>query len=274
MSLQLNNIHFSYARKKSLYASFSATLQKGYITALLGTNGSGKTSLLKLCCGLLVPDKGAVEADGYKVSSRHSKAMEQLFYVPDSLSLPNTTAAQYARITGCFYKDYDSVCYTKLLERFQVPANKTMGDLSFGQQKKVGLALAFAVNTPYLLLDEPTNGLDPQSMDTLKQIIAESAHEERSIVISTHHLRDVENLCDDLMVLDNEHRLTHQSVQSILKKYHFGTSETAPEDSIYSETTFSHTCYISPFKQQATDSQFNLSLYMNAVISGSLNQKQ
>lgn len=270
MALEIIKTKFAYHWKQPLLSDFNATFIKGNVTALLGENGTGKTSLLKLCCGLLLPNKGQVQIDNFSISRRQKKALEQVYFVPDAIELPSVLPELFGKINGCFYTNYDHKKYVGLLARLQVPLDKNLGSLSFGQQKKVGLAFAFTVNTSYLLLDEPTNGLDPQSMETLKSIIVESANDNNCIVLSTHHLRDVENLCNDIMILNSKHELVHHSIQDILNLYCFGISSTQPEDCLYSETTFGQVSYISKRDTNNNDFQFILPLYMNAVINGKI----
>lgn len=268
--LKIDSINFRYGLKKPLFQDFSAELKPGSVTALLGLNGTGKTTLLKLCCGLLVPSKGKVSLNNYLISSRDKKALENIFFVPDTLELPAVTAQAFGRLTGAFYPKFDYNGYEQLLNRLAVPADKKLTGLSFGQQKKAYLAFAFAANTYCLLLDEPTNGLDPNSMATLKQIIAESAGNNRSLLISTHHLADVETLCDNFLLLNEQHEAFHDSLDNILASYHFGMSATVPEDALYHEATFGSVFYMRPRRPEEPVSQFNLSLYMNAVLTNSL----
>lgn len=274
MSLKLDTISFKYGLKKQVFTNFSEELKKGKVTALLGLNGTGKTTLLKLCCGLLVPDKGKVFFNDSCISRREKKAMEQVFFVPDTLELPSVTAIKFGALNGPFYSKFDYKYYEQLLNRLTVPMDKKLTGLSFGQQKKAFLAFAFATNTSYLLLDEPTNGLDPNSMTVLKQIIAEQAGSNCSMLISTHHLTDVENLCDDFIILNEQHESFHHSLESILNKYHFGIAESLPYNALYHEKTFGSVLFMRLREPEEPISQFNLSLYMNAVLSNALTNEE
>jgi len=270
MILKVDSVTFRYGLKKPLFAGFSAELKPGSVTALLGLNGTGKTTLLKLCCGLLVPSKGKISLGDAHISSRHKEALEHIFFVPDTLELPAVTATAFGKLNGPFYSNFDYAYYEQLLGRFSVPSDKKLTGLSFGQQKKAHLAFAFAAGTNYLLLDEPTNGLDPNSMAVLKQIIAESAGNNRSLLISTHHLGDVENLCDDFVILNEQHKAFHDSLEHILDNYHFGMTAALPNDTLYHEETFGNVFYIRRRNPGEQVSQFNLQLYMNAVLTKSL----
>lgn len=270
MSLKLDTISFKYGLKKQIFANFIEEFKEGRVTALLGLNGTGKTTLLKLCCGLLIPTKGKILCDDACVSRREKKAIEHIFFVPDTLELPPVTAIKFGALNGAFYSKFDYNHYEQLLKRLTVPTDKKLTGLSFGQQKKAFLAFAFATNTSYLLLDEPTNGLDPNSMTVLKQIIAEQAGNNCSMLISTHHLTDVENLCDDFIILNENHESFHHSLEDILSKYHFGIAESLPQNALYHEKTFGSVLYIRTRQPEEPISQFNLSLYMNAILSNAL----
>jgi len=272
--LKLNELNFKYGLRKQIFTNFNAEFRPGTVTALLGLNGTGKTTLLKLCCGLLVPAKGKVSINGALVSLRQRKALEHIFFVPDTLELPAVTALKFGELNGAFYSRFDYSYYEQLLSRLTVPADKKLTGLSFGQQKKAYLAFAFAAQTSYLLLDEPTNGLDPNSMVVLKQVIAESACSNRSILISTHHLADVENLCDDFMILNDKHKAFHTSLENILDSYHFGRADNVPPNAIYQETTFGSVFYMRRRESGEPVSPFNLPLYMNAVLTNTLHHEE
>lgn len=274
MSIKLNTISFSYGLKKQIFANFNEEFKEGRVTALLGLNGTGKTTLLKLCCGLLVPNKGEILFNKARISCREKKAMENVFFVPDTLELPAVTAINFGALNGPFYSKFNYRHYEQLLERLKVPTQKKLTGLSFGQQKKAFLAFAFATNTSYLLLDEPTNGLDPNSMTVLKQIIAEQAVNNCSMLISTHHLNDVENLCDDFIILNEQHESFHYSLEDILTKYHFGIAESLPPNALYHEKTFGKVLYVRLREPEESISQFNLSLYMNAILSNTLTNEK
>lgn len=274
MNLRIENLTFKYGLKKQIFTDFSENFKEGKITALLGLNGTGKTTLLKLCCGLLIPTKGNVLVNDASVSSRKKEAMKHIFFVPDTLELPAVTAMSFGKLNGPFYSKFDDQLYEQLLKRLTVPMDKKLTGLSFGQQKKAFLAFAFATQTSYLLLDEPTNGLDPNSMTVLKQIIAESAGNNCSMLISTHHLADVENLCDDFLILNDQHQSFHSSLGDVLSLYHFGIAESLPSNTLYHEKTFGDVLFIRHRLPEEPVSQFNLSLYMNAVLANSLNHEE
>lgn len=274
MTLKFDAVTFKYGLKKQIFTEFSEEFVTGNVTALLGLNGTGKTTLLKLCCGLLVPVKGKVSLNNAFISSRQKKALEHIFFVPDTLELPAVTALAFGKLNGPFYSKFDGAYYEQLLNRLTVPMDKKLTGLSFGQQKKAFLAFAFATQTSYLLLDEPTNGLDPNSMNVLKQIIAESAGNDRSLLISTHHLADVENLCDDIIILNQQHESSHHSLEEILARYHFGIAESLPANALYHEKTFGSVVYVRHREPSEPLSQFNLTLYMNAVLTNNLHYEE
>ena len=116
-----------------------------------------------------------------------------------------------AEITSPFYPDFDYALFASLLNDLEIPAN-SLHNMSQGQQKKALIALALAYNTPYLLMDEPTNGLDIPSKSKFRKIIASHINDNRTIIISTHQVRDLENLIDSVVILDNQECVLDNSI--------------------------------------------------------------
>jgi ABC-2 type transport system ATP-binding protein len=180
----------------------------GKIYGLLGENGVGKTTLLRIICGLLYPETGICKVFGTEARLRLPSVLQEVFYVAEDFTVPAMNILDYAQRNGAFYPNFNLQQFKGYLEEFTVPAQRKFTELSFGQRKKAFIAIALAVNTKLLLLDEPTNGLDIPSKSQFRRLVANVLTEDNTLVISTHQVRDLENLIDPIIILD------HNEVQS------------------------------------------------------------
>jgi ABC-2 type transport system ATP-binding protein len=198
--IYLDNIQFGYGKQK-LFADLSLHLEAGHVYGLLGENGAGKTSLLKMMSGLVFPKSGQCRVLNQEPRQRKPSLMRQLYFVADEPHLPNTTARKFAEIYGVFYEKFDMPLFLNYLRELQVLPDQKLEKMSFGQRKKVVIAFALATNTPLLLMDEPTNGLDIPSKSVFRKLVAGAMTDARCIVISTHQVRDLDTLIDNVLVL-------------------------------------------------------------------------
>jgi ABC-2 type transport system ATP-binding protein len=203
-----DSISFGYG-KQPLFKNLSLSLKAGHVYGLLGKNGEGKTTLLKMMTGLVFAQSGKSQVLGYEPRSRKPSLLSQLFLLPDETHTPNASALQYASINSVFYPLFDQKQFENHLAAFNVPLNQRLEKISFGQRKKVLIAFALATNTPLLLMDEPTNGLDIPSKSVFRKLVAGAMNDDRCIVISTHQVRDLDSLIDEVLVLDNG-QITYQ----------------------------------------------------------------
>ncbi len=176
----------------------SFTLPKGYIMGLIGPNGSGKTTTIKLILNMLRRDGGRVSILGLDNIEQEQQAKAQLGVVFDtSYFSDDWDAAQAERSLSVFYPGWDSERFAGLLHKFRIPPAKKIRDLSKGMQMKLMLACAFSYDARLLILDEPTSGLDPVSRDELLQILVAYIEDgEHSVLFSTHITGDLERAAD------------------------------------------------------------------------------
>lgn len=210
----LNSVSFGYG-SQPLFKSLSLRLEAGHIYGLLGQNGEGKTTLLKMITGLVFAQSGNCQILGCEPHSRKPSFMSQLFLLPDETHNPNVSALQYANINSPFYPLFDQRQFENHLTAFEVPLNQKLEKISFGQRKKVLIAFALATNTPLLLMDEPTNGLDIPSKSVFRKLIAGAMTNDRCIVISTHQVRDLDSLIDEIVVLKNGQIAYQQNLNAL-----------------------------------------------------------
>jgi ABC-2 type transport system ATP-binding protein len=168
----------------------------------LGRNGAGKTTLLKLMAGMLMPKNGAVETDGVASLKRLPSTLQEIYFIPEEFELPAITTQQMIKYVAGFYPKFSENDFKSYLNKFGVEATIPFNHLSFGQCKQVIISFALATNTRYILLDEPTNGLDIPSKSILRKMLASAINNDRAFIISTHQVRDLENMIDPIIILD------------------------------------------------------------------------
>ena len=234
--ITINELFFCYSKKKPLFEQLDLELKPGHINGLLGKNGAGKTTLLKLICGLCFPVEGSIRVGDHIPKDRKPLFLGDIFLLPEEVYLPASSPAKLESIQSVFYPGFDSSKFRKILYRFEVELKDKMGKLSYGQKKKVMIAFALACNTRCLLLDEPTNGLDIPSKASFRSILAGSFEEDRLIIISTHQVRDLQSLIDNILILDQGKIILDRSVEQIAEMFSFGHSSgaLATADALYS----------------------------------------
>jgi len=221
--IQINNLSFGYNKKKLLYKELSLSIDSGSIYGLLGKNGAGKSTLLKNFMGLLFPTDGSILVNGFTPKKRLPSFLETIYFIPEEVYVPALTVAQYLKLFAPFYPHFNKEQFFVYLDNLDVKEQGKLNTLSFGQQKKFVIAFALACNTKILLLDEPTNGLDIPSKIKFRKLISSFFTGERMIFISTHQIRDLENLIDKVIIVDNGELLLSASIAEISSKLSFKT---------------------------------------------------
>lgn len=219
--IEVNNLNFNYGTKP-VYKNINLQWQPGCLAALLGPNGSGKTTMLRMLAGLLPPAKGTITIAGETPFAREVPFLQNTFLVPESFDLPDVKASILPKLYGFFYPDFDVNRYFQCLDEFEVTHEILLGKLSFGQLKKVWLSFALACNTNLLLLDEPTNGLDISSKTTLRRQLLSQLNPNRCIIVSTHQVRDLEFLFDWITIVNSGCIKWHDNTENLAA---FGQTE-------------------------------------------------
>lgn len=220
--ITIDNLSFGYRKQQLLFENLDLALTKGHIYGLLGKNGAGKSTLLKNMVGLAFPKKGKCLFNGIDVSKRPVSVLEDIYFIPEELYMPSLTAVQYVASTAGFYPRFKQGDFYNYLKMLDVDLDAVMDKQSFGQQKKTMIAFGLATNTSLLIMDEPTNGLDIPSKIQFRKLIASVLTEDRSIVISTHQVRDLDSLIDTLLVLHAREIVVNQPLDTIAEKVTFG----------------------------------------------------
>ena len=263
--IEIRNLNFSY-KKTPVFTNINLSFPQGSIYGLLGENGVGKTTLLKLICGLLRPTEGTCSVDGLTSQDRLPEMLQRIVFLPDEVSLPDgRTPQQYIDELAPFYPGYAWGTFLHLMEEFEVDPNRKFKEMSFGQQKKSLIAAALSLGTDYVLFDEPTNGLDIPSKAQFRQILSRRFEERNTIIISTHQVKDVENLIDPIVILNNNAVLLDASVQRIQQKLFFEYGGEQRQDALYSEMQPGGYLNVIP-NTTGEESQINIEALFNAVL--------
>ena len=227
--IQIKDLGFSYGEKPVL-KNIDMTLEEGRIYGLLGENGVGKTTLLTLLCGLKKPQTGDIDIDGRKPYDRLPSFLSDQYYLSDEVPAINMKAVDYARTYGKFWDGFDLEKFNEIMGVLENDPQQKMTKMSFGQLKKTYIAFALACNTKYLFMDEPTNGLDIPSKAKFRKAVTKYTREDSVILISTHQVRDLENIIDPIIILDRQDVLLNATIADISEKLYFDyTSERNPE---------------------------------------------
>jgi ABC-2 type transport system ATP-binding protein len=270
--IEVKNISFKYAGQKNLvFDDFSLTLEENNIYGLLGKNGMGKSTLLYLIAGLLRPKKGSVCFDGVETKLRKPETLQDIFIVPEEFDLPAMSLNQYVKINEPFYPHFSREVLEACLKDFELSTDIKLNALSMGQKKKVFMAFALATNTKVLLMDEPTNGLDIPSKSQFRKVVAQYMTDDRTLIISTHQVHDVESLLDHILILNQQKLLLDASVADITEKYTFEyRTPDQMDDALYAEPSLQGNAVIAPRKEGSAETQLNLELLFNAVNEGKI----
>lgn len=220
--LQVNNITYSYGKKQQpVLRDYSLMVQSGTICGLLGRNGAGKSTLLYLIAGLLRPQMGNILYNGMIPQERTVQFLSDIFIVPEEFTLPNVTLRQFLDTTAPFYPKFSMNDLTQHLSTFELTPEVHLGNLSMGQKKRVFISFALACNTSLLILDEPTNGLDIPGKRLFRKAVLNGMTDDRTIIISTHQVYDVEKILDHVIITDTEGVLLDASMMDITRQWRF-----------------------------------------------------
>lgn len=266
--LNIKNCTFTYNPKRQpVISDLSLQIREGGVYGLLGSNGTGKSTLLNLACGLLTPNEGEIDLDGINVRRRLPRTMADLYIVPEEITLPSCKLSSYVATTACFYPKFEMELLRQHLQLFDIPESIHLGHLSMGQKKKIALAFAMACNTKLLLMDEPTNGLDIPGKSAFRRFIASSMSDDRIFIISTHQVRDVSQILDNVLIMNNGKIMLDQPVSEIQSRLLFGetTDSGVAAKAFYSEKTFGGYAVVLPNTTNA-DSELNLELLFEMAV--------
>ena len=267
--ITVENLSFLYRKsKRAVLHDFSLSLEKGRVYGLLGKNGAGKSTLLYLMSGLLTPKSGKVVYHDVDVRRRLPITLQDMFLVPEEFDLPPVSLISYIELNSPFYPRFSKEDMVKYLHYFEMDINIDLGALSMGQKKKVFMSYALATNTSLLLMDEPTNGLDIPGKSQFRKFIASGMTDDKTILISTHQVRDIDKVLDHVLIMDNSRVLLNESTMSICDKLFFTESENREllQSSLFSTPSIQGNFLLLP-NESGEDSEINLELLFNATLA-------
>ena len=267
--LQVENLSFSYYKgKKEVLSDFSLSLEMGRIYGLLGKNGTGKSTLLYLMSGLLTPKQGRVLYGGVDVRRRLPVTLQDMFLVPEEFDLPAVSLVSYIELNSPFYPRFSKEDMVKYLHFFEMDLNVDLGALSMGQKKKIFMSFALAANTSLLLMDEPTNGLDIPGKSQFRKFLASGMSDEKTIIISTHQVRDIDKVLDHVLIVDNSRVLLDESTSRICDKLLFMESDDRElaKHALYTLPSLQGNLLMLP-NTEGAESEINLELLFGATLA-------
>lgn len=266
--IDIKKLNFNYGSKqRPLFRELDCQISAGSIIGLLGKNGAGKTTLLKLITGLLFPNGGTVTVNNHQPGKRQPSFLEEVFFVSEEFYLPGISIANFVKANAGFYPRFDSALLQRLLSDFELPETESLQKVSYGQKKKFLISFALATKCRLLVLDEPTNGLDIPSKSIFRRVLAGALDEDQLVIISTHQVKDVENLIDSIIMLDGGQVIMQKDLYDISSRLAFSTSYTAEsEDVLYSEMIPGGYRLITP--QANGSSSVDIELLFNGLLSG------
>jgi len=267
--VNVQNVTFSYTRNTKLLSNLSLKLEAGRIHGLLGKNGEGKSTLLKLISGLDFPKAGSIDTLGFNPVKRSPEMLQEIFFLPEELPQLALSIENYEKVYAPFYPNFNAEQFNSYLKEFDIENKKSMlNKLSHGQKKKVFVAFGLATNTKLLLMDEPTNGLDIPSKGQFRRMVASAIDENRCLIISTHQVHDLDSLIDSITVMEKHEIVFNQPIEEITKKLFFRVADRNEknENAIYSEDTLRGLYQVCE-NTTGEESKLDIELLFNAILT-------
>jgi ABC-2 type transport system ATP-binding protein len=221
VSIAVEDFHKNYDRTVAV-SGISFAVRPGEILGLVGQNGAGKTTTLRALAGILAPTRGRLLIDGHDVVRDPVAAKAALAYVPDDPNLfESLTVWEHLRFVAGAYrvKDWEPNAKT-LLEQFELTAKRDAlaAELSRGMRQKVAICCGYLHDPRAILLDEPLTGLDPRGIRTMQETIRRRAGEGAAVMVSSHLLSLVEDLCTSVLILHRGRALLHEPLSELRRE--------------------------------------------------------
>jgi len=266
--IKINQLFFEYSKGQNLFEKLDLEIPSGNVYGLLGKNGAGKTTLLKLIAGLLFARRGTCEVMDYKPEFRRPEMLRELYFIPEEFYLPPIRITDYINSHAPFYPRFDLTRLKDYLTGFQLPEISRLSNLSYGQKKKFLLAFGLATDCKLLILDEPTNGLDIPTKSQFRKLLAGSLSADRTFLISTHQVRDMENLIDPIIILEEGSIIFNASMDTVSRRLAVTLQSEIPDESnvLYYEKVLGGYAVMKENAAEA-ETKIDLELLFNAVIN-------
>lgn len=276
--IQIQNLSYKYSgATENVFDGLTLSFDEGNIFGLLGKNGVGKSTLLHLLSGLLMPREGRILIDGQEPRLRQPSLQEEVFFVPDEFSLPAMPLARYVKYREPFYPRFSQEILRQCLQDFEIDMHSHLDKLSLGEKKRVLVSFALATQCRVLLMDEPTNGLDIPGKTLFRKLVARHMADDQTIIVSTHQVHDVDALLDHIVIMETPAKrvkdsiLLDASIAELQERYAFQyRSMNEPcDDALYFEPTPQGRAVIVT-NRAGEETTVNLELLFNAVVKGKI----
>ncbi len=265
--ITLQSIDFGYPKSEALFSNLSLQIADGGIYGLLGKNGAGKTSLLKIVAGLVFAQSGDCRVFDENPKDRSPDFLSNLYLLPEDLYVPPMTAEEYCLSYAPFYPKFDTTIYQDVVKQFEIPSKKLLTEISYGQKKKLLIAFGLATQARLFILDEPTNGLDIPSKTLFRQLLATYFSEDRIFIISTHQVHDIQNLIDHVILLDSGQIIFNHQTLEIARRLTFSRQLSEPrlDECLYYEKQLGGYSMINENRGEQ-ETEIDLEVLFNAVL--------
>ena len=263
--ITIKDLSFRYGKHRLVFDRLNLEMKAGYIYGLLGENGVGKTTLLRLLAGLRFPTQGSVDVLGFTPSQRRTEFLSDLYYLPEVIDVVPLNMNEYAKRYAPFYPRFNREQFYSYLNEWNIDPYQKLSQSSHGQQKKAMMSFALACNTRLLLLDEPTNGMDIPSKGIFRRLLAQASDDDKCFVVSTHQVRDLENLIDPILILEKNQVLLNNTVEEITKKLWFGVKSEKSDHDLYREECIGGYAVVD-YNDRHEESHLNIEMLFNAAI--------
>ncbi|MEO5909872.1 MAG: ABC transporter ATP-binding protein [Pelobium sp.] len=240
-------------------------LEGGHIYGLFGENGAGKSTLLKNIAGLVYAQSGNLNVMGFDPKKRQPALLQEICFIPEEFDLPAIKIKDYVKGIAPFYPKFDHQHFGVLLKEFDIPTEQKLNSMSYGQKKKFIIAFGLATQARLIIMDEPTNGLDIPSKTQFRKIMASVLTDDRCIIISTHQVRDLDNLIDTVIMLNQNKVALKASVEEITEKLCFKRVKELDDTVIYSEPSLAGYQAVFP-NIHHQESKLDIELLFNALL--------
>ena len=217
--IKVENVEKYYGKIKALNG-VSLTVKDGSIYGLIGTNGSGKSTVLRAMAGIFRPEKGKIEIDGENIYENPILKRRIVYISDDQFIIPSSTAEDVKDFYKNMYPNFDAEKFDKLTDRFSLDRKRQITGFSKGMKKQLDIISAVSSRPDYIYLDETFDGLDPVVREEVKRMLAyESAERGMSSVIASHNLREIEDICDAISLLHKGNVVISNDIDSIKTEY-------------------------------------------------------
>lgn len=262
--IEIKSLYKHYHGKRVL-ENIHVMIPDGSIFGLIGINGAGKTTLLKLISGILKPDIGDIKIDDIS-PVYHEDIRKKIFYLSDQPNYaPSLSLNDLAHLYDVFYP-FERDTFLDILNLFGLSKDTTFGQLSKGMRRQGMIAIAFASGAKYLLLDEVFDGLDPSARLKFKKLMIEHQNNEKIFILTSHSLRELEDICDTFGMIDQGHFKKYGDLETELhkiKKYQVILKSTDPLTLNFDHPSFHHFNQNGRVLTLICDSTFEISQYIN-----------